>query len=388
MEYAYEGDELRGEGQPSVFTEAVVEGLETGKADLDHDQLVSVDDLYNYVYDRVKQSTPSQTPSRKSDLEGPLYLAKSDYRPEVQPARLDSDLLARTEDRYAGIRQGAVQELAILLSSSDPAVALAARHALSSMVDDDSRQVSASAQAALAAADRVEIDDREGEPDGIRHASTLAENAAATEREESVPPAVERLGDSAAPRSRQRTARRLTRRVRVAIPLAVTAVAAAAAILLWPDEGPDRGATPVSASESRAVPKANPCEAAKTGWTIKALGAEEHYRCQLKTSPPPDRLGEASLVYAVFSNADQARKSFERGLGFEYDGGAKPCRPSTERNMAAAYRQGLAECLVAEQWVAIWWNDDRSAVLGIIDFALPTKPEDAAKAWSRVISAK
>jgi uncharacterized caspase-like protein len=46
MEYAYEGDHLEGEGQPSVFTEAVVEGLETGKADLDHDQLVSVGDVY------------------------------------------------------------------------------------------------------------------------------------------------------------------------------------------------------------------------------------------------------------------------------------------------------------------------------------------------------
>jgi uncharacterized caspase-like protein len=36
MEYAYEGDELKGEGRPSVFTEAVVEGLRTGEADLAH----------------------------------------------------------------------------------------------------------------------------------------------------------------------------------------------------------------------------------------------------------------------------------------------------------------------------------------------------------------
>ena len=37
MEYAYEGDHLSGEGQPSFFTEAVVEALETGKADRDQD---------------------------------------------------------------------------------------------------------------------------------------------------------------------------------------------------------------------------------------------------------------------------------------------------------------------------------------------------------------
>jgi Caspase domain len=75
MEYAYEGDRLTGAGQPSIFTEAVVEGLETGRADLDGDHLISVDDLYNYVFDRVTERTPSQRPNRKSDLEGPLYLA-------------------------------------------------------------------------------------------------------------------------------------------------------------------------------------------------------------------------------------------------------------------------------------------------------------------------
>jgi Caspase domain len=163
MEYAYEGDHLKGEGQPSVFTEAVVEGLETGKADLDHDQLVSVDDLYSYVYDRVKESTPSQTPNKKSEIEGPLYLARSTYRPQVQPATLDPELIARTEDRYAGIRVGAVQELAHLLTSRDPAVVLAAREALSRLTDDDSRQVSANAQAALAGAELTEREHAEAE---------------------------------------------------------------------------------------------------------------------------------------------------------------------------------------------------------------------------------
>lgn len=82
----------------------MVEGLDTGKADLDHDQLVSVDDLYGYVYDRVRETTPSQTPNKKSEIEGPLYLARSTYKPEVKPATLDPELLARTEDRYASIR--------------------------------------------------------------------------------------------------------------------------------------------------------------------------------------------------------------------------------------------------------------------------------------------
>jgi Caspase domain len=165
MEYAYEGDELKGEGHPSVFTEAVVEGLQTGMADLDHDQLVSVDDLYGYVYDRVKERTPAQTPNKKSDIEGHVYLARSSYRPPVEPATLDPELLAATEDRYAGIRLGAVNELSKLLASRDPAVALAARQALSQMVNDDSREVSTGAQAALDRVDAAEDEAAREPPD-------------------------------------------------------------------------------------------------------------------------------------------------------------------------------------------------------------------------------
>jgi hypothetical protein len=110
---------------------------------------------HRYVYDRVRERTPSQTPSIKSDLEGLLYLARSTYRRPVEPAQLDPELLARTEDRYAGIREGAVQELAALLAAG-PSVALAARHALLRMTSDDSRRVSARAQAALEAAEHAE----------------------------------------------------------------------------------------------------------------------------------------------------------------------------------------------------------------------------------------
>ncbi len=149
MEYAYEGDELTGEGRPSYFTEAVVEGLRTGKADLDMDHLVSIDDLYHYVYDRVRERTPHQTPSIKSDVEGVLYLARSSYRAAVAPATLDPELLARTEDRHPGVRESAVQELAKLLSSSDESVAMAARELLMMMASDDSRRVATATQAVL-----------------------------------------------------------------------------------------------------------------------------------------------------------------------------------------------------------------------------------------------
>jgi hypothetical protein len=152
MEFSYEGDELAGAGQPSFFTGAVVEALETGKADRDGDRRISVDELYDYVYDRVRERTPSQSPTILSSLEGPLYIARSSYQPPVEPATLPKELLALIENHFAGARLGAVEEFATMLRSNDPSVVLAARHALESMVDDDSRSVSTRAEQVLATA--------------------------------------------------------------------------------------------------------------------------------------------------------------------------------------------------------------------------------------------
>jgi DNA-binding beta-propeller fold protein YncE len=150
MEYAYEGDQLSGEGQPSYFTAALVEGLETGEADRDQDQWISVDELYDYVYDRVKDVSPNQTPTKQIALEGPLYVARSSFKQAVEPARLDEQLLLLTEHPLPAARVGAVDELQRLLASSNAGVVRSARQALESMVHDDSRRVAELAMRALA----------------------------------------------------------------------------------------------------------------------------------------------------------------------------------------------------------------------------------------------
>src|SRR4051794_12043627 len=81
MEYSFEGDELSGEGNPSVFTSAVVKALQTGEADRDGDNWISVDELYDYVHDQVQEITPKQTPGKwVFDLRGDLYIARSRFR--------------------------------------------------------------------------------------------------------------------------------------------------------------------------------------------------------------------------------------------------------------------------------------------------------------------
>src|SRR6185436_4060163 len=96
-------------GNPSVFTTAVVKGLETGEADRDQDHRISVEELYDYVCEQVREVTPDQTPNMLSHLEGELYVARSSYVAQVE---LSPELLAAIESPLAGVREGVVSELA------------------------------------------------------------------------------------------------------------------------------------------------------------------------------------------------------------------------------------------------------------------------------------
>lgn len=65
-QFAWEGNQLIGEGEKSLFTHYLIEGLRTGKADLNTDGNISLDELYDYVYQRILQHTPNQTPGKWS----------------------------------------------------------------------------------------------------------------------------------------------------------------------------------------------------------------------------------------------------------------------------------------------------------------------------------
>ena len=153
MEYAFEAGELTNthEVPPSVFTSALVEGLQTGEADRDQDGLVGLDELYDYVYDKVRATTPNQTPGKWTfGMEGELYIARRS-RPVTTPAPLPVELQQAIDSPFAGVRGGAVQELAAVLRGRHAGMALAARLALEQLSEDDSRAVAAAATAALGA---------------------------------------------------------------------------------------------------------------------------------------------------------------------------------------------------------------------------------------------
>ncbi len=78
-EYSFEGEPLEGEdsARGSVFTSALIEGIRTGRADIDNDGNISVDDAYAYAFERVR-STGTQTPQRwLYGAEGSIILART-----------------------------------------------------------------------------------------------------------------------------------------------------------------------------------------------------------------------------------------------------------------------------------------------------------------------
>jgi hypothetical protein len=150
MEYAFEGDQLADEAsrQPSVFTTALVEGLATGDADQDEDGWIALNELYEYVFDRVRERNPHQTPSRDIEMQGELYLARSRRR-RVQAQPIPADLLAATTDANMFTRLGALSELRSRLASDNVPAAAGAYHALTTMAATDIRHVAEAATAVL-----------------------------------------------------------------------------------------------------------------------------------------------------------------------------------------------------------------------------------------------
>ncbi|MBE8522894.1 caspase family protein [Amycolatopsis sp. H6(2020)] len=159
IEYAFEGATLASDepARPSVFTSALVEGLRTGEADRDEDGLIALGELYEYLFDRVRERNPKQTPSRDIEMQGELYLAKSRRR-RIKPSAIPPDLAAAIGAENPFTRLGAVAELRRRLSSSNLPVAMGAFEALRVMASTDIEHVAAAASDALSfAVVRVDV---------------------------------------------------------------------------------------------------------------------------------------------------------------------------------------------------------------------------------------
>jgi hypothetical protein len=84
-QYAWEGDKIIDKQiTNSLFTHFLIKGLE-GEADYDQDGKITVDELYDYVYEQVIQRTPKQTPGKWSyGQQGNIFL-----RDNLKPRTVD-----------------------------------------------------------------------------------------------------------------------------------------------------------------------------------------------------------------------------------------------------------------------------------------------------------
>jgi hypothetical protein len=145
-QYAFEADELTAaDDTPSVFTSGLVEGLRTGAADRDGDGWITVDELYDYVYDHVRGVVGSQTPGKWSDVEGEIRIARN----RNTPAPLPLDLTRAIASENALERLGAVATLTDWLRSEDARRVLTAEDALRGLADDHDRRVFEAVRRAL-----------------------------------------------------------------------------------------------------------------------------------------------------------------------------------------------------------------------------------------------
>ncbi|WP_214108365.1 caspase, EACC1-associated type [Acrocarpospora catenulata] len=148
MQYAFEGDDLTGRGVRSIFTRVMVEGLETGRADLDGDGEIDIDELYSYIHDRIVAENPAQVPRKWAlGVKGKVVVARSRPQGDSLPIELVQALLSS----FARIRRSAIEEVGRLLESGETRLYDAAVAALQQAALDTDSNVSAAAAKLLQA---------------------------------------------------------------------------------------------------------------------------------------------------------------------------------------------------------------------------------------------
>ncbi|MGY4765722.1 caspase, EACC1-associated type [Kribbella sp. CWNU-51] len=86
MQFSFEGDRAAGDRPLSVFTDLVVAGLRTGAADRNVDGYVDIDELYDYVDERMREVAPQQQAGKwQWDVQGRIVVARNPRSDDATP---------------------------------------------------------------------------------------------------------------------------------------------------------------------------------------------------------------------------------------------------------------------------------------------------------------
>src|SRR4029434_239202 len=127
-QYAWEGDQVLGEVENSLFTHYMIEGLRTGGADRDEDGIITIDELYDYVYEHVLNETPKQTPGKWAfGQQGDIVIAQNR---NAARTKLPPEIEEALASKLPSVRLEAVQDLEKILRGRNEARAELARDRL------------------------------------------------------------------------------------------------------------------------------------------------------------------------------------------------------------------------------------------------------------------
>ena len=146
--YQQSHEERRGDqgSADSVFTRVLVEGLRTGRADMNADGDVSLDEMYDYLFEQVGHVTSRQTPELSGRLRGDIWIARN---PSALPPLLPEVTGGLEKGLESKIRAAATQALGGILLGPDRALARSAEARLRELIEDDSRVVRQAAREEL-----------------------------------------------------------------------------------------------------------------------------------------------------------------------------------------------------------------------------------------------
>jgi uncharacterized caspase-like protein len=146
MQLSFEGNQVTQTGPASLrpepsslFTRYLIKGLRTGKADLDGDGDITLDELYSYVHDRVIDEQPLQRPKIKEDIEGGIRFAQNVNW--TVPARI----IDAVDSPYPPVKLGALGELRGLYYRGNVIVKQRVLDTVRLLAEDDSKNVSGAA---------------------------------------------------------------------------------------------------------------------------------------------------------------------------------------------------------------------------------------------------
>jgi len=116
---SWEGDEIIGNSDKSLFTHFLVQGLAAGEAAPQGGSDITVGQLYDYVHDKVVAASPAVTPQRWAEAQTDSIVLAQNPKPVVKTTPLPEDILRDLDDDRPHVREGAIRELGRLAAGED-----------------------------------------------------------------------------------------------------------------------------------------------------------------------------------------------------------------------------------------------------------------------------